>query len=175
MSLVFSTVSANMANVYTALKTDKITDNINQTPYPRPPLTQWMDGFKLHYDTNSIAGTFSEANVVMVSMQSLLGFVNIGPSCDVVAGNMSNAIAAYWTAQVTPGAPQHLSAISSITNDAAKIAAPIKAYMCSQTSTLKTPSYEHLFQFIENQVKTIIWTVKETDYVITNSYPVTIS
>lgn len=178
MSLVYTSVALNMTNVYNALITDT-TSTGDQTPYPKQPLTQWMDGFKLHYDTNSIAGTFSEANVVMVSMPALLGFDNnskiVCANNGSVGDNMADAIAGYWSAQITFGAPQHLTAISSISNDASKIAQPIKAYICSQTSSPKNPSYEHLFQFIENQVKTIIWTVTETNYVTYSSYSVQIS
>lgn len=177
MSLNFVTVSANMSGVYTALKDDKTSDNANQTPYPKAPSTQWIDGFKTHYNSNSIAGTFTKASVVMVSMPALLGFVNIGPSCDIVGGNMAKAITDYWTAQITKGTPQVLDVIDSVTNDASKISAPIKSYICSQTSTSKTPSYEHLFQYIENQVKAIVWTVteKNTAGTSTSTYTVTIS
>lgn len=178
MSLVYTSVALNMTNVYNTLKTDTISVG-DQVPHPKAPLTQWMDGFKLHYNANSIAGTFSEANVVMVGMPALLGFNNISnivcASAGSVGDNMANAIAAYWSAQITPGAPQHKSRIVSISNDAGKIAAPIKDYICSQTSTLKTPSYEHLFQFIENQVKTIVWSVTETNEITPTTYPVTIS
>ena len=174
MTLNYVTVSANMDSAYDALKNDKIQDNPNQVPYPRAPLTQWMDAFKTNYDNDANNGTFSEANVVMTPMPALLEFDNTGSTCS--GPNMMAAkIAQYWAAQVTPGTPQHKTSITNVVNDAAKIEAPIQAYLCGSTSVLSTPHYEHLFLFIENQVKTIIWQVTEADGGGSATYPVTIS
>lgn len=172
MSLNFITVSLNMTNAYTALKTDTQFDNPNQVPYPKAPGTKWIDDFKLHYDNNSNAGTFSFTSVVMVSLPALLSFIGTSNSCAGTAANMAKAISDYWAAQLTPGTPR-FSSITSVTNDATtKINVNIKNYLCAQVSTTKTPNYEHLFQYIENQVKTIVWTVSETN---NGSYTVTIS
>jgi len=177
MPLNFITVSANMNSVYTSLKLDKKSDNANQVPYPKTPLTQWIDAFKLHYDTDSNAGIFSKVSVKMVTNQPLLGFVNTGNSCAGPATNMAKAISDYWVAQLTKGTPTVLDVIVSVTNDAGKINAPIKSYLCSQVSTSKTPNYEHLFQYIESQVKTIVWTVEEKNTAgdTTTIYSVSIS
>lgn len=175
MSLNFITVSANMNNTYTALKTDTQADNANQVPYPKAPGTKWVDDFKLYYNSNSMAGTFSQASVIMVSLPALLSFVNTSNSCAGAADNMAKAISDYWVAQITKGAPQVYTIITSVTNDASKISATIKSYLCSQVSTSKSPNYEHIFQYIENQVKTIIWTVNETNGTLSTSYTVSIS
>lgn len=175
MSLNFPVVSSQMNDIYTGLKLDKQSDNVNQVPYPKAPGTQWVVAFKMYYDSDSIAGTFSKASVVMVSRPALLDFINTGNSCASAPTNMAKVITDYWVSQLAFGTPQILTSIVSITNDASKINAPIKDYLCTQVSTLKTPSYNHIFQYIENQVKSIIWTVTEKDSTTTTSYPVTIS
>lgn len=174
MALNYSSVASQMANMYVGLKEDKTQDNPNQVPYPIDPGTAWMDNYISFYDTDSNAGDFSMASVVMVPMSELLRFDNQGSVCD---GDdmMAAKISEYWVAQVTPGEPQIGSAIVSVSNDAAKIRSTISAYLCSQESTLKTPSYEHLFEFIESEVNSIIWTVTELVGGSPSSYSVTIA
>lgn len=169
MSLNYVTLAANMNGTYDTLKSTKQQDNPNQVPYPSNPGTKWMDDYIVFYDTDANAGTFSAASVVMASMPSLLIFDNNASACSGPT-MMAAKLASYWIAQVTPGTPQ-IDTILSVSNDAAKIQTPIETWLCSQTSTLSAPPYEALFNYIESQVKTIVWTVTEQG----GSYSVTIS
>lgn len=145
MSLDYTVVSADMVSIYDTLKNDTQQDNPNQTPYPKNPGTQWMDAFKTNYDSYAIAGTMTAGLVTLTSQPSLLDFSS---------STLGTVISAYWSAQTTPAG----SAVSC-TNDASKIAIPIDNYLAGLgTMAESTPHYEHLFSFIETQVKTIVWT-----------------
>lgn len=169
MSLNYVSLASNINDNYNSLKNNKQQDNPNQVPYPSNPGTAWMDNYIIDYDTDANNGVFSAASVVMISQPELLRFDNTGSSCSGPT-MWAAKLVAYWEAQITPGTPQ-IDTITSITNDAAKIQTPIEGYLCSAVSTLKNPPYEEVFQFIETQVKTIIWTVNEQG----GSYTVTIS
>lgn len=174
MALNYVSLSANILSKYTEQKDNRIQDNENQVPYPAPVGTEWMDNYVLRYDQDANNGVFSAASVVMVSSPELLRFNNYAVAC---AGDdmMAAKISEYWISQVTFGEPQ-MDGIVSITNDAAKIRAPIENYMCSYPGGIESsPYYEHLFNFIEQQVKTIIWTVTELSGGVPTPYTVTIS
>lgn len=153
----------------------KITDqqsNPNQVPYPKNPGTEWMDNYILQYDADANNGVFTMPAVVMISMPEMLRFqYTTCPGPD-----MPKKIADYWKAQVTPGSPQVCSSIVSISNDAQKIQEPIAAYMCGWAiNNESNPPYAHLFEFIENQVKSIVWTIEEVGPECKTSYTVSIS
>lgn len=169
MSLDYVTLASNMNSTYDTLKNTKQQDNPNQVPYPSNPGTKWMDDYIVYYDNDANNGTFSKTSVVMTSLPSLLIFDNNSSSCSG-ATMMAAKLAAYWSAQVTPGTPQ-IDSILSVSNDASKIQPIIESYLCARTSVSTPPPYEELFQTIENAVKTIVWTVTETG----GSYTVTIS
>jgi hypothetical protein len=162
MSLDFSAVSSSMDAIYETQKNNKQADNEKQVPYVSAPGTEWMDNYIVIYDADSIAGTFSLPAVLMTSNPSLLRFIVDNENCGGSNG-MGQKISDYWASQVAYGVPQNCSAIVGISNDAAKIGPVIESYLCSQTSTAKTPNYEHLFSFIETQVNSIIWTISESD------------
>lgn len=178
MALDYVTLSANILSKYVEQKDQRRSDNVKQISYPyldNPTSgTVWMDNYVDDYDTDANNGVFSAASVVMISQPELLRFNNYAVACggdDMMAAKISE----YWMAQVTFGSPQ-MDGIISITNDAAKIRAPIENYMCSYPGGQEsTPYYEHLFKFIEQQVKTIIWTVTELSGGVPTSYTVTIS
>lgn len=171
MSLNYIQLSNELNNYYKTMKNNLVTDlQPNQKPYPAnpSPAYEWVDNYINVYDTDANNGVFSATSVVMLSSPSTLRYI---PG---VYNAMAKPITDYWKLQLTQGAPMY-DGIVSITNDAAKIEAPISAYLNSLTSTLKTPSYEHLFSYIETQVKTIIWTVTETSGTSTVTYDVVIS
>lgn len=174
MSLNYVQVSSDVLGTYTTQKNNLIQDNPNQPPYPAPVGTEWMDNYIVHYDNDANNGVFSAPSVVMVSSPEILRFDNLSAVCG--GDNMMAAkISEYWISQVTFGQPQYVS-IVSITNDAAKIRAPIENYLCTYPGGQESsPYYEHLFNFIEQQVKTIVWTVTEFDGSANVDYPVTIS
>lgn len=150
MALSHTTVASQMSSLYTTLKSAPDVD----------PTPAWVQAFMINYNADSIKGTVSPPAVTLVPMASLLNFV-VSLDFGVTSTNMSNAIANYWSAQLTFGTGVACGNIVSITNDAMKIAPTIKAYLDSQISNGKTPSYDHLFAYIESQVNTIIWTVTE--------------
>jgi hypothetical protein len=164
MSLNYSALASSINTEYEDIKT---TPDIPAGP-------RWMEHYKTSYDGDAMAGTFSAASVVMVSNPSLLEFgVSNDPSTN---SNWGASLASYWSSQLTPGVPQVCGAITSVTNDASKIESPIISYLASLGDTERNPPYEHIFEFIENQVKSIIWTVTESDGSPCNStYTVTIS
>jgi hypothetical protein len=175
MSLNYAGVSSQIDAVYDTQKNTKQSDNAKQVPYVSAPATEWMDNYIVIYDADSVAGTFTLPAVVMVSNPSLLTFENDTKTCGGSNG-MGQKIADYWSSQLTFGAPQNCSAIVGVTNDAAKIGPAIESFLCSQTSTAKTPNYEFIFSFIEDQVKSIIWTISESDSSpCSSTYTVTIS
>lgn len=178
MALNYVELSELVLDTYEQQKVQKKQDNENQVPYPYlvspTSSTVWMDNYVLRYDQDANNGVFSAASVVMVSSPELLRFNNYAVAC---AGDdmMAAKISEYWISQVTFGEPQ-MDGIVSITNDAAKIRAPIENYMCSYPGGIESsPYYEHLFNFIEQQVKTIIWTVTELSGGVPTPYTVTIS
>ena len=129
MALDYVSLSANILSKYTEQKDNRIQDNPNQVPYPAPVGTEWMDNYVIRYAQDANNGVFSAASVVMVSSPELLRFNNYAVACggdDMMAAK----IAEYLVAQVTPNEPQY-SGIISVSNDAAKIRAPIENYMCS--------------------------------------------
>lgn len=175
MALDYVTLSENMVSGYNELKTNLVQDNEKQTPYPSGDVgTTWMDAFKLYYDEDSNNGEFSEVSVVMVSDQPTLEFDNYLQTCngdDMIAERIS----AYWSGQTTFGEPLYTS-IVSISNDASKIQEPIETYICSLPGNEEyTPHYEHLFSYIEEQVKTIVWTVQELNGTTPVTYTVSIT
>jgi hypothetical protein len=171
MPLNYSSLSANILSTYLDQKNNLILDNEKQTPYPAPPGTEWMDNYVTNYDQDALSGVFSLPAVIMVSNPGLLRF-----SYTPRPTTMATQLASYWSSQLTPGAPQFCSSIVSVTNDAAKIEAPIRSYLLgSYNGSELTPHYEHLFQFIESQVKSIIWTISESSKDCSKTYTVTIS
>lgn len=171
MSLDYVSLSANILSTYTSQKNNRIQDNLEQVPYPAPVGTEWMDNFIFRYDEDSNNGVFSASSVIMINNPELLRFDNNGQICG--GPNMMAAkISEYWKSQTTHGTPV-ISSIQSVSNDAQKIQAPIENYLCTYPGgTESSPHYEHLFNFIEQQVKTIIWTVDEVGH---SPYSVTIS
>lgn len=174
MSLNYVTLSSNILATYNTQKNNLIQDNGNQVPYPAPVGTEWMDDYITHYDNDANNGIFSLNSVIMTSNPELLRFDNYIQACN--GDDMMGAkISEYWISQTAFGVPQY-DGIISITNDASKIRAPIENYICSLIGNIEyTPYYEHLFSYIENQVKSIIWTVTEQNGASTIAYPVSIS
>ncbi|WXB47875.1 hypothetical protein WCWAEYFT_CDS0173 [Vibrio phage VB_VaC_TDDLMA] len=171
MSLDYVSLSSNVLATYTSQKNNRIQDNVNQVPYPAPVGTEWMDNFIIRYDQDANNGVFSASSVIMVNNPELLRFDNNGQVCGG-ANMMAAKISQYWKSQVTHGTPV-ISSIQSVYNDAQKIQAPIENYLCNYPGGIESsPHYEHLFNFIEQQVKTIIWTVDEVGH---SPYSVTIS
>jgi hypothetical protein len=198
MPLNYVQLSANIDNHYESLKLDKRQDNPKQVPYPidtleklvplyplYPPypivpiepqiiLDPWMKNYVISYDDDANNAIPTAPSVDIISLPELLIFTNSatcgGP--DMMAAKISE----YWQAQLTFGAPVY-NGIISIVNDAAKIKPIIETYMCTlgTYTAASEPHYEHLFQFIENQVKTIIWTVTEVVGSGTTSYQVTVT
>lgn len=161
MGISYSSIASQMTSFYNSVKTDydsKPDDNSDRKPYPKAPGHKWVEEFMSVYDSDSTAGSMSKPSVVLVSMKSLLDFDP--PGCD----KMGTVIANYWSAQITPGAPASCGGGVSVSNDAAKIGSAINGYMCGLGGNYPeaTPYYNHLFKFIEDQVKSIVWTVVET-------------
>ncbi len=157
MALNSVSVASQMNSFYNTLKLNTISNSPGKS-YPDDPKTKWVDAFMSYYDKDSVNATMSKPSVVIVSMKSLLKFSP--PGCD----KMGTAIANYWAAQITPGAPSSCGgSVASVVNDATKIGPLINSYMCGLPGNVESkPYYGALFSFIEAQVKTIVWTVTET-------------
>ena len=139
MALNYVSLSSNMNSIY---------DTMKNAP-TAPTGTTWMDNFIVLYDNYANAGVFTNGRVTMTSLPNLLTFDNTVSSCSgptMLAASVTN----YWKAQINGSG-------GSISNDAAKIQAPIEGYLCSTSSTESSPYYEDLFLFIETQVKGIVW------------------
>jgi len=169
MSLNYSSVASDMSDFYITLKTDYVPKSSNgRKNYPKNPSDKWVEKFMSVYDNDSISGTMSKSSVVLISNKPLLKFSP--PGCNL----MGTVIANYWSSQITPGSPAVCGgSVSSVTNDAAKIGPAINGYMCGLPGNIESkPYYNALFNFIETQVKSIIWTVTETG---SNNNPCTYS
>jgi len=162
MSLNYALLSSNMNDTYDFLKNDYDTHGVNQKQFPKDPGTTWMYDFCTNYDTYAQTATFNPPAVSMISSPSLLNFTN---------KTMGTVISEYWAAQLIQGTPSYCSSISSISNDASKIASPIDDYL-AQLGIMNesSPYYEHLFSFIENQVNSIIWTISESGSNCSSTY-----
>jgi len=164
MGLNSSSVSTNMANFYEAQKNNMVYPGGSQPPYvdyPNPS-DEFILKFQDIYFADAQSGECDKESVIISdgANKDLLYFAvqnNI-----ITASNFASAISNYWSAKTTHGTPLLCgNTIVSITNDASKIKTPIEAYMLGLTSSEKNPPYNHLFSFIESQVKTIIWTITE--------------
>jgi hypothetical protein len=187
MSLSFSSVSTSLSSFYQTQHNDIIIPPANttsggvQSNYVNvpSPADEWVLNFQDVYFADAQAAIPSQPSVLIAdgADKALLYFSvlnGIG-----TATNKARAITDYWSAKLAHGTPIMCGVtIVSITNDASKIFTPIEGYMLGLTSVLTTPSYEHLYSFIETQVKSIIWTVTELDGALCadpTSYPVTVS
>jgi len=180
--LSYTSLASSLSSNYTTMNAGNQGVG-TQIKYPSSPGTKWVDHWITAYDTDANAGTFSTGvisggtttatAVVMVSSPNLLKFT----ATQVCNGtNMIGAkVSAYWASQTTKGAPQFLTTISSVTNNASNIQATIDSWMCSRTSVSSGNAYEAMCSMIETAVKSITWTVTETSGTATKTYSVTIS
>ena len=152
MALDYVTLASNVNNVYNEIKDPNFTGD---------PKTYFMEQQSIKYDTDANNGDLSADSVVLHSNPTSLHFDVIN---DVItATRWADVIRDYWVGQTDFGTPQYGGTITSIVNDATKIHTPIVDYLLSLTSVPKDPPYEHVYEFLENQVKSIIWTVTEID------------
>lgn len=77
---------------------------------------------------------------------------------------IGQACADYWALAIGKGSPAVLSQVNSVSNDAAKIAAPITASLVAMDrSAYSTPYYYDFVTAIYAEILTIVWTVVESD------------
>lgn len=114
-------------------------------------------------DSRFQLATVSQANVdITIAAGTLMIPYSVGtrPMMPEIIGQHC---ADYWARAIAPGSAQSLSMISSVVNDAAKIAAPIalnlRAVVGVQTGL---PAYEDFLNAIYKEVLTIQWQVVET-------------
>ena len=84
-----------------------------------------------------------------------------------VAEDIGTACAAYWVKAINPGPPESCKAgqVVGVTNDAAKIATPItNGIRALFKGKLDEPFFEEFVKIIFDAVKTILWTITETDF-----------
>lgn len=108
-------------------------------------------------------GTVSQANVDITPPAGTLMIpysVGTRPMMPEIIGQHC---ADYWALAIAPGTAQSLSLISSVKNDAAKIAAPIALNLRAMYVNRKaTVPYVDFITAIYKEVLTIKWTVVET-------------
>jgi len=124
-------------------------------------------------DTGFQLATPSETNVDISPPAGSLKFppvfgkqllINIGLEC-----------ARYWSAAKAPGSPVSRSSIS-LSNDAAKIAAPITANLTALCyGGYQTPYYFNFVDAIHKEVKTVVWKVTESNALGSTNYVVTVT
>ena len=86
--------------------------------------------------------------------------------------------ASYWSKTIQPtGKPQSCRKITGVTNDASKIASPISTELCSLATSVRIsePFYYEFCNIILKHVKTIVWTVTESDSTCDSTFTVKIT
>lgn len=118
------------------------------------------DGFQM--------ATVSAPNFTIVVATGTLVFpTTIVNGVEVVTPlDIATACSNYWALTILPdGEPQSCNGIDSVVNDASKIIAPIESGLINLASskTLSTPPYLDFVNIIFDNVKTIIWSIEESD------------
>lgn len=119
-------------------------------------------------DSGFQQATKSNPNIDISPPAGSLQFDLIGVSIDnySYAYEIGNKCALYWSKTITPtGSPVSCGSISSVTNDAMKIA-PIIAQGLIGLGGSKVPVEPYYYNFVNviySAVKTIVWTVSESD------------
>ena len=152
MALDYVTLASDINNIYEEIKDPSFTED---------PKTYFMEQQSIKYDADANNGDLSADSVVLHSNPESLHFDVINDT--ITATRWADVIRDYWVGQTDFGTPQYGGTINSIVNDGDKIHSNIVTYLLSLTSIPKEPPYEHIYEFIENQVKSIIWTVTEID------------
>lgn len=147
---------------------DKFLEHPDETPEET-----WSKNFKDIYDADALDSAFvvgieEVENITLMSNKGLLDFVASGNSPDNATA-MATAIANYWAAQITPGTvpfTEGATAVGVVTNDAQKIIPSIVSALLGLADKSSGDSgfkedYVEVFEAIENEVKTIQWTVME--------------
>jgi len=108
-----------------------------------------------------------QPNFIITGVAGTLKFTanDIG-SCEIITPNdIATAVSDYWSKAILPGSPISCNRIDSVINDAPKIIPIITAGLISlgSSATDKQPPYLEFVDVIFNAVKTIIWTIEESD------------
>lgn len=78
--------------------------------------------------------------------------------------NIAMAVCSYWSKALTPGKPEHLDSVVSVTNDAMTHVTPLYSDIMSiRRSTPTTEYYKEIHDKILTHVKSIKWIVVEMD------------
>ena len=153
MSLNTSADASAIANAYETLK----------GTFPVNPSRQLLDVIQSILDAGFQAATPSLGNFDITPPAGSL-FIPLS-SPEAMSESIGNACSEYWLKTIVPKTPESCKSISSVVNDAAKIAAPIAANLQS-LSGMTAPSTPSFFKFVDaihKEVKTIIWTIQESD------------
>ena len=130
--------------------------------------------------SKSLDEGFQEASISLenVDISPPFGSLNIPDGIyEQLAINIGLSCAGYWSKAIAPGTPQSCSSITSVTNDAGKIAAPIAAgimSLCGSSEEI-TPHYEKFVKIIFDQVKTISWVITESSGNCSATFGATVS
>ena len=93
--------------------------------------------------------------------------------------NIGSTCANYWSLAIAKGSPVSCNGIDSVINDASKIAAPIaselRALSYKSITSISTPYYFEFIDIIFRNVKTIVWTIKESDSTCNSTLTGTVS
>jgi len=82
----------------------------------------------------------------------------------------------YWLLAILPGSPVSCNGIDSVINDASKIEAPITAQLTALgMEQVYSPAFIKFVDIIFNNVKTIIWTIQESDSTCNSTLTGTVS
>lgn len=108
-----------------------------------------------------------QPNFIITGVAGTLKFnaTNIG-SCEVITPNdIAVAVSDYWSKAILPGSPVSCDRIKSVINDAPKVIPIITAGLTAlgSSATESNPPYQQFVDVIFNAVKTIIWTIEESD------------
>ena len=114
-------------------------------------------------DASFQAATPSMGNIDITTPAGSLNITMTSP--EQQAEEIGNKCAAYWENTVnTSGSPQSCGGIDSVSNDASKIASMIKDGLLGLYSGSElTPHFYDFVRVIHDAIKTIQWTVNESD------------
>ena len=130
------------------------------------------DGFQM--------ATVSAPNfTIVVAAGSLVFPTTIVNGVEIVTPlDIATACSNYWALTIlTDGTPQSCDNIDSVVNDANKIIEPITSGLIALASskTLSLPPYLDFVNIIFDNVKTIIWTIEESDSTCNSTLTGTVS
>lgn len=129
-------------------------------------------------DKNFQSASPSLENIDITTPKGSLNFGSCKQSdVSTMASRIGKGVADYWAKTIEPtGTPQGCKKIVAVTNTASSIASTITSQLLSAADNVESlPPYSKMVNIIITSVKTIVWTVTESDSDCSSTFTVTIS